>query len=152
MKQLLLLIVLFSIALFSTAQVRLEHKTPEQKLNEEYCSGMFQSADGTILDVMNSNNATAYRNILEWLDGRVAGFSVRTTRNGYKIPFVRGGQPSVFVDEIPVPASYLNSLPVTDIAMVKVIKSSFLSGSSSGNGAIAVYTIRADEDEEEEKE
>jgi hypothetical protein len=150
-KQLVLLTTLFTIGLFSQAQVKLDHKTPEQKLNEEYCTGSFRSTDGTILDVLNNRNASAYRNILEWLDGRVAGFSVYTTRTGSRIPLIRGQQPSVFVDEIPVHFSYLNSLPVADIAMVKVIKTPFMLGSSGGSGAIAVYTLRADDGEEDEE-
>ena len=150
MKKLLLLILFSATTILVTAQVKLDHKTPEQKLNEEYCSGMFKSAEGTILDVMSSNNASAYRNIVDWLDGRVAGFTVFTSRSGARIPLIRGHQPAVFVDEMPVHYNYLYSLPVTDIAMVKIIKTPFLGGVSGGNGAIAVYTISAEDEEEEE--
>lgn len=151
MKKLVLIISVLSATLVANSQVKLDHKSHEQKLNEEYCSGVFRSTDGTILDVLN-NNTASYQNILDWLEGRVAGFSVYTTRTGTKIPLIRGQQPSVFVDEVPVHYSYLRSLPVADIAMVKVIKTPFMAGYSGGSGAIAVYTIRADEwDEEGEK-
>jgi hypothetical protein len=29
------------------------HKSQADKLNDEYCNGMFRSADGTIIDLLN---------------------------------------------------------------------------------------------------
>ena len=45
----------------------------EQKLNDEYCTGMFKSADGVIFDIANNVTTSGYLNILNWLPGRVAG-------------------------------------------------------------------------------
>jgi outer membrane receptor protein involved in Fe transport len=64
-----------------------------------------------------------------------------------RIPFIRSQRANVFVDEMPVSYDYLNMLPAADIAMIKVIKGPFSAGWSSG-GAIAVYTIRGEEEEE----
>ena len=45
-------------------------------------------------------------------------------------------------------ASILNSLPVNDIGMIKVIKGPFVGAiGNGGGGTIAIYTIRADEDD-----
>jgi len=41
--------------------------------------------------------------------------------------------------------------PVSDIAMIKIIKGPFLGGWGAGGGAIAIYTIRGDEDENTEQ-
>jgi hypothetical protein len=150
MKKLIIL-PFFMAAFIADGQVKLDHKTHEQKLNEGYCTGMFKSTDGTILDVLNSNT-TSYHNILDWLEGRAAGLTVYTTRTGNKIPMIRGQQPSIFVDEVPVHYTYLRSLPVADIAMVKVIRTPFMGGFGGGGGAIAVYTIRADEGDEDEED
>jgi hypothetical protein len=123
-------------------QTKLSNKTHEQKLNDEYATGLFHSAEGTILDVAASPAAGSYFNILNWLEGRVSGLQVVTTRTGTKVPYLRNRQPTIFVDENPVNVTYLSSLPTSEIAMVKVIKTPFLTSNNSGSGAIAVYTYK----------
>jgi TonB-dependent Receptor Plug Domain len=129
-----------------------KQQTPEEKLNELYCSGMFKSTDGTILDITSNANVSArtYSNILDWLPGRVAGLQVYTTRMGVSIPLIRGSVPGIYVDEIPVAASYLNMLNAADIAMIKVIKTPFYGGFNGGGGAIAIYTLKGEDEAEKE--
>lgn len=121
-----------------------------EQLNNEYCSPHFKSVDGTILDLSDESNisATSYINILDWMEGRVAGMQVYNFRAGLKVPFIRGTQASIYVDEMPVDAGYLNVLPVSDIAFVKVIKGPF-AGSVGGNHVIAVYTWQPEEEDVE---
>ena len=114
-----------------------------------YCSGMFKSTHGTILDVANNTSSKGYLNILDWLQGRVAGLQVYTTKTGILFPVIRGNVPGIYLDEIPVNASFLNSLNINDIAIVKVIKTPFYGGFNGGGGAIAIYTIGGEEEEEE---
>ena len=123
-------------------------QTAEDRLNELYCSGLFKTSDGTILDVAADPGAKAYFNILDWLPGRVAGVQVITTRNGVRIPLIRGGIPALYVDEIQVSYNLLSSLNVNDIGIIKVIKTPFLGGFNGGSGAIAIYTIVEEEEEE----
>jgi hypothetical protein len=141
------------IALGSTAfgQTQVNDKTVEEKLNEQYCTGLFKSADGMIFDLESTPVAGAYLNILDWLDGRAAGLKVYKTRNGTRTPYIRGQVASIYVDEILVNASYLNSLPSSDIAMIKVIRSPFMGNTAGNGGAIAIYTFAVEPDEEEEK-
>lgn len=120
----------------------------EDKLNEEYCSGLFHSTDGKIIDVSSETSARAYFNILDWLQGRVAGYQVYKNRYGTSIPVIRGGVPAVFIDEIQVAPATLNSININDIAIVKIIKTPFYGGFNGGNGAIAVYT-KGDEELDE---
>jgi hypothetical protein len=122
-------------------------KTQEEKLNETYCSGLFKSYDGTILDVANNSSAQGYTNILSWLNGRVAGLQVLTLKNSVQVPFIRNSRASIYVDEILVDPEYLNQLLVSDIAMIKVIKGPFIGNMGNASGAIAIYTIQEDEDE-----
>jgi hypothetical protein len=141
------LAVLISFAL--TAQ-SYRHPLPishTEELNEQYCTGLFKTTDGTILDVMNEPFVNGYSNILSWLQGRVAGLQIYTTRNGELIPYIRASRARIFIDEMPVEANFLNAIPVSDIAMIKVIKTPFV-GSFGAGSAIAIYTIRAEEDEE----
>lgn len=145
-------IIIFILGLFSftaTAQVyKGTDRSLEEKLNAEYCSGLFESTHGTIIDVASSGSAVGYLNILNWLQGRVAGLQVYSTRTGTTIPVIRGGVPAIYVDEVQVSASYLDLLNINDIAIVKIIKTPFMGGFNSGNGAIAIYTLGEEEEEE----
>jgi outer membrane receptor protein involved in Fe transport len=90
-----------------------------------------------------------YLNILDWLQGRVAGLQVYTARNNDRIPYIRNSRAGIYVDEIYRDADFLNSLPVTDIAMIKIIKGPFAGGFNSPGGVIAIYTIGTDDEGEE---
>jgi hypothetical protein len=150
MKKIAIISLLCICTIMTLGQQRITQKTPEEKLNEEYCSGLFKTENGIIFDLLSNNtSAIGYFNILDWLDGRVAGLQVYTLKNGVRIPVIRNQRTSIYVDEVPVSADLLNSLPVGDIAMIKVIKTPFLGGFNGGGGAIAVYTIRTEEEDEE---
>ena len=125
--------------------------SPKEKLNDEYCSGVFKTYDGTIIDLVNENEtAKSYLNILEGLQGRVAGLQIYYTRYGLPVPFIRNTRASIFVDEMPVDAGYVNNLPVPDIAMIKIIKQPFVGAiGNGGGGVIAIYTLKGDDDEDD---
>jgi len=153
MKKILLSAFVFAISIAAFSQKRIAPtKTAEQILNEEYCSGLFKTPDGTYFDMLDDNatiSARSYFNILDWLQGRVAGLRVYTLRNNDRLPLIRNSLARIYVDEIPVASDFLNSLPVTDIAMIKIIK-----GPSAGvfgaGGIIAIYTIGTDDEGDEE--
>jgi len=136
--------------LFSQRYPGTTNATPKEKLNNEYCTGLFKAHDGTIIDLVNENeSAKNYFNILEWLQGRVAGLQIYHTRYGTPVPFIRNTRASIFVDEIPVDAAYLNDLSVADIAMIKIIKQPFVGAvGNGGGGVIAIYTLRGDDEED----
>ena len=152
MKKILLITTLFTIGISAFTQVNLS-KTPNSRkeiLNEQYASGLFKNAEGTIIDVENEN-VQGYLNILDWLNGRVAGLQIFVTRGGIRVPVIRGSAATIFVDEIQMDPSYLNFLSVNDIAMIKVIKGPFAGAiGNGGGGTIAIYTIKVDDEEEEE--
>jgi hypothetical protein len=151
MKKIFLIAAVFTISVATMAQKYSSRvKSPNEILNEQYANGMFKSADGTIFNIQ-SENVAAYFNILDWLDGRVAGLQVFFSRNGIRVPVIRGSAATIFVDEMRMDASYLNILSVNDIAMVKIIKGPFAGAiGNGGGGTIAIYTIKADDEEEEE--
>lgn len=121
----------------------------EEQLNQKYTTGLFSTPDGTYFDLVDDNTPdfNGYLNVLDWLQGRVAGLQVYTYRT-IRIPFLRNQPAAIFVDEMPVDAGFLNLLPVNDIAMIKVIKTPFLGGWGGAGGAIAIYTRDGDEGEE----
>ncbi len=120
--------------------------TAEEKLNEQYCTGLFKTADGTILNLV-TDPARGYINIVSWMESRVAGLQVYTSKTGLKVPLLRGGVPAIYVDENPVTVNYINTMNINDIGIIKIIKTPFLGGFNGGNGAIAIYTVLEEEEE-----
>ena len=151
MKKFLLIAALITIAVGAMAQKYTARvKSPKELLNDRYTSGLFKNAEGTIFDIENETLG-AYFNILDWLEGRVAGLQVFVSGSGVRVPVIRGSVASIFVDEMRMDALFLNSLPVSDVAMIKVIKGPFAGAvGNGGGGTIAIYTIRADDDESED--
>ncbi len=149
MKKLLTIVLAGFIVTTTSAQQSINYRNAEEKLNEAYCNGLFKTTDGTIIDVASQPSVNAYLNILDWLEGRVAGLQVYTSRTGVTIPVMRGRIPGIFIDEFQVSASALTTLSISDIAMVKIIKMPFFGGFHSDGGAIAIYTVDTEEDVEE---
>ena len=151
MKKIFLIAALFSTGFTAISQISVSRhqKTHKEILNDQYASGMFKNAEGTVIDVENEN-VQAHFNILDWLNGRVAGLQVLVSRSGTRVPVIRGSVASIYLDEMRMDASFLNSIPVNDIAMIKVIKGPFVGAiGNGGGGVIAIYTFRGDEEGEE---
>lgn len=148
MKKILLITALFTTTLAAMAQRQgRNYKSPNEILNDRYASGLFRNAEGTVFDIENEN-VQSYFNILDWLQGRVAGLQIYVSRSGIRVPVIRGSVATIFVDEMRMDAAFLNSLSVNDIGMIKVIKGPFVGAiGNGGGGTIAIYTIRADEEE-----
>jgi len=147
MRSATLIILFIHSAFFAAAQKTGEIRSIETALNEEYSSGIFKTTDGTVIPVEGTPGINSYINILNFLQGRVAGLRVQTTRNNILIPVIRGQQATLFVDELQVTPGYLSALPVSDIAMAKIFKTP-LSLSPNNAPAIAIYLIRPAEKEE----
>ena len=152
MKKIVLLVVtsVLSFILYAQRYDGNPGTSIEEKLNNEYCTGPFKTYDGTIIDLVNANeSAKSYLNILEWLQGRVAGLQIYYTRYGTPVPFIRNTRASIFVDEMPVDPGYVKDLSVADIAMIKIIKQPFVGAvGNGGGGVIAIYTLKGDEEED----
>ena len=110
MKKILLIAALFTIGFSTIAQIDLSRSSKSRReiLNEQYASGLFKNAEGTIIDVENEH-VQGYLNILDWLNGRVAGLQIYLTRSGIRVPVIRGSAASIFVDEMRMDPSYLNT-------------------------------------------
>jgi hypothetical protein len=151
-----LFIMISALGITAFAQRRIApQKTTNEILNEAYCTGLFSTPDAVYFDMLDdrvNGTVVAYQNVLDWLQGRVAGLNVYRSKYNRRIPIVRNQRAGVFVDEIPVDYDYLNMLPVTDIAMIKVIKGPFAHPLAGPGGAIAIYTIRGGDDEGEDEE
>ena len=152
MKKHILLLLLVALGLIVEAQMYSNKRlvSREEQLNEEYCSPMFKTAHGTIFDFTDDVTAQGFTNILYWLQGRVAGLNVYTSRSGIAVPVIRNQYATVFLDEMPVQLSTVNMLSAADIAMIKIIKGPFGGNMMYGSGgAVAIYTLRGEEEEED---
>jgi hypothetical protein len=122
--------------------LRAKIKTATEKLNEQLSSGLFGSINEMVFDFVNEQqSAVGYYNILQWLQGRVAGLSIQL-ENGNYVPYIRGSQATLYLDEMPADPNLISSVNVSDIAMIKIIKGPFSIMSRGGGGIIAIYTAR----------
>ena len=128
--------------LIEEVKVKAQKKDLTKKLNNELSSPLFRSGNETIFDLVNENqSAQGSQNILQYLQGRVAGLQIQMQGGNYTATH-RGGPMEFFLDEMRVDASQISNISVANIAMVKVIKGNFAGSFGGGNGAIAIYTRR----------
>ncbi|HUQ97495.1 MAG TPA: hypothetical protein VM010_07510 [Chitinophagaceae bacterium] len=119
--------------------VRAKTKTPVQVMDTKYASGLFTGTDGYQFDLVNDPLSSSYQNIFMYLQGKVAGLQISGNGGNTSLQW-RGGKPAVYLDQINTDVDMLSSLPVSDIAYVKVFRPPFMGGFNGANGAIAIYT------------
>ena len=145
-------------------------KSPLEKLQEEYTRGAFETDAFVerIIDLVNTDEATTYPNIFEYLRFRVpglqvvdpdysksppdpsqsGGFDPRNDPTKYRIFYRQlpsassmGNPPmAIYLNEVEVDADILLTVPASEIALVKLF-SSFTAAQGGGpGGALAIYT------------
>jgi hypothetical protein len=127
----------------ATATVRAREKSPAEKLDERYASGLFAGGDAITFDLLDDAFAGAMPDIFTWLQGKVPGLQITPGQGPGGAPSLswRGGRPSLYMNEMQVDATQLQNISVTDIAMVKVFRPGSGVGFGGGaGGTIAVYT------------
>jgi hypothetical protein len=151
MKKIFFVILLISISASVVAQQKRPPMiSPYEQLNNLYGISLFRGVHGVYFDLENDPNAlsaVSYLNVLHWLQGRVAGLQVYDFK-GVPVAFIRNQRAAIFVDEIRMDVSFLNFLPVNDIALIKVMNMP-LGVVNAPGGAIAIYTKRGEAEEEE---
>lgn len=119
------------------------------RLNDEYTSGVFRSDNAHLLVPMDDVAAPTFRNVFQYLQGRVPGLYIYQV--GFQFPTViyRSGYPAFFINEMRVGPDALNSINMNDVAIIKVFRPPFLGAIGGGaDGAIAVYTKNGDDEVE----
>ena len=118
-------------------------KTKAQRYNEKFSSGIFRTADERIIDL--TDVVPAFDNVLQYLRGRVAGLLI--VNNGFSTSATwRNDRVYFYLNEMRVDAQVLNTIPITDIAIVKAYPPPFFGNPGGGGGGIAVYTKRGQDD------
>ncbi len=115
-------------------------KSNEQKMDEKYASGMFSGGDSRNFDLTTDPFASSSQSVFQYLQGKVAGLQINTNGGTPSLSW-RGGSPVFYLDEIQTDVSMVSNLNMNDIAYVKVFSPGTTGViSSSGGGAIAIYT------------
>lgn len=122
-----------------TVRTRVKSKT--EQLEETYTSGLFSGGiNSRVLDL--TNEVAGSMNIFDYLQGRMAGLSVsRNNEGSYTLSYRGGGMGgnnvALFLDEVPTDPTFIESIPVNQIAFVKLM-GNFV-GTSGGGAALAIY-------------
>jgi hypothetical protein len=119
-------------------------KPPLKVMDEKYARGLFSGGDGYQFDLVNDPFALGRTNIFSYLQGKVAGLQITMSGSTPSLSW-RGGTPQLYMDEMAVDAELLNTIPVSDIAYVKVFRPPFMGTSGGSGGAIAIYTRKGDD-------
>jgi hypothetical protein len=138
------LLSLYKGKVLETVTIKAKTKSLVQVMDEKYTSGLFSGGDGYQFDVLHDTRALAALNIFTYLQGQVAGLQINTTSTPPSLTW-RGGSPQIFLDEMPADVDMISSIPVADVAYIKVLRPPFMGSSNGANGAIAIYTRRGDD-------
>jgi len=129
--------------------VKAQKKSVLQELEEKYTSGLFSGDANKIIDLVNSNEETSgFRNILDYLQFRVAGLQIFQDGLDYSIFYRQvatasalGNAPMIlYLDEVETDASFISAIPPNQVALIKVFSSFAGSVGNAPGGVLAVYT------------
>ncbi|MDE3234371.1 MAG: hypothetical protein KGO81_00340 [Bacteroidota bacterium] len=125
--------------------VRAKTKSKLEELDEKYANGLFSGGDGYQFDVGSDVFAQGAMDVFMYLQGRVPGLQINYN-GGQPTLSWRNSPTSLFLDEMQAQPDQLQSIPMTDIAYIKVFRPPFF-GATGGapGGAIAVYTKRGND-------
>jgi hypothetical protein len=129
------------ITTLETVTVTATQKSVEEKLDKLYASGMFTGSNARIFAVEDDPVAQSAFSVLDYLRGRVPGLQISVDGASGGSISRRGSATSVFVNEMATDISFLQSTPMSDVAMIKVFDPPFFGAAGGGpGGAVAVYT------------
>lgn len=121
----------------ATVTVKGRGKTPKEKMEQKYVSGLF-AGDAISFDLVNDPLAPNYFSVFQYLQGKVAGLQIAS--GGDPSLTWRGGTPSVYLNEMQTDVQQLQSVAMSDIAYIKVFRPGESLVYGGGGGVIAVYT------------
>lgn len=118
--------------------VKTKTKSKIEIMDETYTSGLFSRGDGYSFDLTEGTNLAI--DIFTYLQGKVAGLQVTGSGPAVNLSW-RGGMPDIYLNEIRSDIPMVSTIPVADVAYIKVFRPPFFgTGAGGGSGAIVVYT------------
>lgn len=128
-------------------------KTPFDIVNDKYSTGVFRSPGKINLDNINEPANDKSLNVVDYIRNSVQQVQIDggrfVNRKNFSISTGAKWTVGVFVDESLVELSYLRTLRVQDVALIKFYDAGFVGvGSGFPGGAIAVYTKEKTKEEQ----
>ena len=122
--------------------VQTKIKTRIQEMDEQYSTGMFKGDDSYQFNIADNPDASQNVSVFHYLQSRVAGLIIKLPGIGAVSISWRGAPTIIFLDEFELTdPTTLFSIPMSDVAYIKVFKPPFFGGFLGGTGgAISVYT------------
>lgn len=131
-------------------KVAARSKSPRQLVEEKYIrSSIFNSYSTKTFDLLNDQvAANTTTNIFEFLKGRLSSVTISGSNGNYFLNFrntmsLMGGliPMDLYLNEFPATSLQISTIPVNQVALVKVYPQGFIGGvAGSPGGALAVYT------------
>jgi hypothetical protein len=148
----------YNAKLLPNITLKLKTKTALQLLESRYESGLFSSPFARTLDLTKEHAAGL--NVFEYLTDLIPGIVVVQNKGDYQVydrDYGRNvqnvqsggtGAPTpmtIYLDEMEVDPIWVSSIPLSDIALVKVFNR-FIGGTgNSPGGALAIYTKKGED-------
>jgi hypothetical protein len=133
----------------ATVNIKANPKSTLDQMDKKYTTGLFSGGDAHEFDLVNDPSAVSSMDIFQYLQGKVAGLQINATSNPPTLSW-RGGTPQLFLDEMASSADMISSVPVSDVAFIKVFPPPFMGAAGGGSGgAIAIYTRKGGDQKQE---
>jgi hypothetical protein len=138
--------LLSQVGLMKEVIVKAREKSPLQKMDEKYTSGLFSGeGDNVQFDVLDDKSAFAFPGVINYLQGKVAGLMITIGSDNVPSLQWRGETPTIYLNEMSVDATQIQNLSMNDVAYIKVFRPPFTGGMNDAGGAIAVYTKKGND-------
>jgi hypothetical protein len=133
----------------ATVNIKANPKSTLDEMDKKYTTGLFSGGDAHEFDLVNDPFAKSSMDIFQYLQGKVAGLQINATTDPPSLSW-RGGTPQLYLDEMVSTPDMISSVPVSDVAFIKVFPPPFMGGSGGGSGgAIAIYTRKGGDEKQE---
>lgn len=131
--------ILPEVVLYSQA------KSMADKYDEQYVSGLFKDNNSRTFNVMDDPLAASRFDVIDYLQTTLPNLQVTTADDGTREALLRDVPVQFYVDEVQLDFSFVQSLSVSDVAIIKFIPAPFVGNIGGRGAAIAIYTRRGDE-------
>lgn len=104
---------------------------------------LYGATGGTVVDFANMPAAQSGMNLLQMLQGRVAGLTVSGNPPNMSVQIRGQGSPQFILDGQKVDIDFISNIPSSDVESVEIFKGPEAAIFGGSGGAIAIYTKRA---------
>ncbi len=108
--------------------------------NKNYSSGLFRDINERIINLLDDPHYNNAFSVLQVVRQRVPGLII----SGFPNPVAlwRSSPVQFYIDEVRTPIDFVDVIPITDIAIIKVYPPPFFGNIGGNGGGIAIYTKR----------